>query len=181
LFLESERLGTGHHPHCQAYCFFADRCLRSASSAHAIQAAAISINTALSFSAAPCARRRHSAAYWRKRVASFSMTQPIGCPRVSKFQSGNFRVCSFSNRAQAWNFFERKSVSGDLWRTRGAAMAKAEDYRRYAAECLRLARQFRSQAETALLLEMAERWRQLAERAENGISKSADDKSAGKK
>jgi hypothetical protein len=45
-------------------------------------------------------------------------------------------------------------------------MAKPEDYRRYAAECLRLAQQFRSQAEAPLLLEMAERWRRLAEQSE---------------
>ena len=53
-------------------------------------------------------------------------------------------------------------------------MAKPEDYRRYAAECLRLAQQFRNQAEAALLLKMAERWRELAERAESDVSKSAD-------
>ena len=53
-------------------------------------------------------------------------------------------------------------------------MAKPEDYRRYAAECLRLAQQFRNQAEAAVLLEMAERWRVLAARAENDISKPAD-------
>jgi hypothetical protein len=55
-------------------------------------------------------------------------------------------------------------------------MAKPEDYRRYAAECLRLAQRFRNQAEAALLLEMAERWRDLAQRAESGVSKSADEK-----
>ena len=56
-------------------------------------------------------------------------------------------------------------------------MAKPEDYRRYAAECLRLAQRFRNQAEAALLLEMAERWRDLAQRAESGVSKSADENS----
>jgi hypothetical protein len=43
---------------------------------------------------------------------------------------------------------------------------KPEDYRRYAAECLRIAQEFRGQAEAALLLEMAERWRGMAEEAE---------------
>jgi hypothetical protein len=41
-------------------------------------------------------------------------------------------------------------------------MAKPEDYRRYAAECLRLAQEFRGRAEAATLLDMAERWRRLA-------------------
>ena len=45
-------------------------------------------------------------------------------------------------------------------------MGKAEDYRRYAAECLRLAQQSVSQAEKALLLQMAETWRRLAEQAD---------------
>jgi hypothetical protein len=51
-------------------------------------------------------------------------------------------------------------------------MAKPEDYRRYAAECLRLAQEYRGRGEAApLLLEMAERWRRLANDAENRISK----------
>jgi hypothetical protein len=45
-------------------------------------------------------------------------------------------------------------------------MAKAEDYRRYAAECLRLAQRFRNQAEKTMLLQMAETWRRLAEQRE---------------
>jgi hypothetical protein len=45
-------------------------------------------------------------------------------------------------------------------------MAKPEDYRRYAAECLRLAQEFRGRAEAATLLDMAERWRRLAKEAE---------------
>ena len=47
-------------------------------------------------------------------------------------------------------------------------MAKPEDYRRYAAECLRLAQEFRGRAEAATLLDMAERWRRLAKEAEGG-------------
>jgi hypothetical protein len=49
-------------------------------------------------------------------------------------------------------------------------MAKPEDYRRYAAECLRLAQGFRGRAEAAMLLEMAERWRRLAKEAESRVS-----------
>jgi len=44
-------------------------------------------------------------------------------------------------------------------------MASAEDYRRYAGECLRLAQESDNSREKALLLEMAEMWRRLAERA----------------
>lgn len=45
-------------------------------------------------------------------------------------------------------------------------MASATDYRLYAAECLRLAQQAPGEKEKTLLLEMAERWRVLAEIAD---------------
>ena len=54
--------------------------MRSASSAHTVQTAAISTNTAftaLSFSPACSARRRHSAAYSRKRAAPSCITHFI--------------------------------------------------------------------------------------------------------
>jgi hypothetical protein len=53
-------------------------------------------------------------------------------------------------------------------------MAKPEDYRRYAAECLRLAQGSRDRGEAAaLLLEMAERWRRLALEVENRVSQES--------
>ncbi len=54
-------------------------------------------------------------------------------------------------------------------------MGKAEDYRRYAAECLRLAQQSVSQAEKALLLQMAETWRRLAEQADTRKGSANDE------
>ena len=45
-------------------------------------------------------------------------------------------------------------------------MAKADAYRRYASECVRIAQQTTSAAEKDLLLQMAETWRRLAERAD---------------
>lgn len=45
-------------------------------------------------------------------------------------------------------------------------MAKAEDYRRYAAECVQLAQKKQNLREKDLMLQMAEHWRQLALRAE---------------
>jgi hypothetical protein len=45
-------------------------------------------------------------------------------------------------------------------------MSRAGQYRRYAAECLRLATSTDDVREKAVLLQMAEQWRQLAERAE---------------
>jgi hypothetical protein len=42
-------------------------------------------------------------------------------------------------------------------------MSSAEQYQRYAAECLRLAQQAETASEKGLLLEMAEHWRRLAE------------------
>lgn len=49
----------------------------------------------------------------------------------------------------------------------GSVMERAEQYRRYAAECLRLTQELRLGSRgAALLLEMAERWRSLAEQVE---------------
>jgi hypothetical protein len=45
-------------------------------------------------------------------------------------------------------------------------MGKAEEYRRFAAECLRIARKIQDHGGKASLLQMAETWRRLAERAE---------------
>ena len=47
-------------------------------------------------------------------------------------------------------------------------MGKAAQYRGYAAECVRLARQSREQHEKETLLGMAAAWRRLAEHAERG-------------
>jgi hypothetical protein len=45
-------------------------------------------------------------------------------------------------------------------------MHRAEEYRRYAAECLRVAHQSNDSNDKSLLLEMAQRWRELADRVE---------------
>jgi hypothetical protein len=44
-------------------------------------------------------------------------------------------------------------------------MARVDDYRRYAAECIRVAQQTENQRDKLVLLQMAETWRRLAERA----------------
>jgi hypothetical protein len=46
-------------------------------------------------------------------------------------------------------------------------MGRVQDYRRYAAECLRLARTISSPAEKTMLLQMAETWRRLASQIES--------------
>ncbi len=46
-------------------------------------------------------------------------------------------------------------------------MASADDYRRHAAECIRLARNIESQRDKALLLAMADAWRRLAKQVED--------------
>jgi hypothetical protein len=51
-------------------------------------------------------------------------------------------------------------------------MSLADRYRQFAAECVRVAQQSSNPDEKASLLEMAEAWRRLAERA----SKSGNDK-----
>ena len=49
----------------------------------------------------------------------------------------------------------------------GELMASADDYRRHAAECIRLARNIENQRDKALLLAMADAWRRLAKQAED--------------
>ena len=46
-------------------------------------------------------------------------------------------------------------------------MGKAEQYRHYAAECIRLAQRTQLPPEKDMLLRMAESWRRLADRAES--------------
>ncbi len=46
-------------------------------------------------------------------------------------------------------------------------MGKAEQYRHYAAECIRLAQQSKFPPEKDMLLSMAAAWRRLAEHAES--------------
>jgi hypothetical protein len=51
-------------------------------------------------------------------------------------------------------------------KTAGSCMGKAEQYRHYAAECIRLAQQTPRAPEKDMLLSMAAAWRRLAEHAE---------------
>jgi hypothetical protein len=44
--------------------------------------------------------------------------------------------------------------------------SRAEQYRRYAAECVRVAQETKNSADKALLLQMAETWRRMADKAE---------------
>jgi hypothetical protein len=46
-------------------------------------------------------------------------------------------------------------------------MGRAEDYRRYATECLRIAQTISSPTEKSVLLQMAETWRRLASQIES--------------
>jgi hypothetical protein len=45
-------------------------------------------------------------------------------------------------------------------------MSRAHEYRRYAADCVRVARLINNPADKAMLLDMAQKWRSLAEREE---------------
>ena len=53
-------------------------------------------------------------------------------------------------------------------------MASADQCRQYAAECVRVAQQLRDPTDKAMLLDMAEMWRRLAERAEHDAMADAD-------
>jgi hypothetical protein len=54
-------------------------------------------------------------------------------------------------------------------------MGKAEQYRRYAAECIRIARQSQHPQEKDTLLSMAAAWQRLAEHAESVRGRGPDD------
>ncbi len=53
-------------------------------------------------------------------------------------------------------------------------MGKAEQYRRYAGECIRLAQQSQHPQEKNVLLSMAAAWRRLAEHAESTAGRGPD-------
>jgi hypothetical protein len=53
-------------------------------------------------------------------------------------------------------------------------MGKAEQYRHYAAECIRLAQQSQLPPEKTMLLSMAAAWRRLAEHAEDTAKRNGD-------
>jgi len=57
----------------------------------------------------------------------------------------------------------------------GKGMHRVAEYRHYAAECLRVAHQSNDPNDKSLLLEMAQRWRELADRVErqNGDTTTA--------
>ena len=45
-------------------------------------------------------------------------------------------------------------------------MARADEYRRYAAECVRVAQTTNNPNDKQMMLEMAQKWRELAEKVE---------------
>jgi len=51
-------------------------------------------------------------------------------------------------------------------------MARADEYRDYAARCIRLAQGTDNPADKAMLLQMAETWRRLAQKTEQESDKS---------
>ena len=57
----------------------------------------------------------------------------------------------------------------------GKKMARADDYARYAAECVRVAQKTPNPRDKALLLDMAQKWRELARKLEaeenNGVDR----------
>ncbi len=54
-------------------------------------------------------------------------------------------------------------------------MTAADRYRRYAAECVRVAQRMENPADKALLLQMAQTWQRLAESAEKNASPGGDE------
>jgi hypothetical protein len=46
-------------------------------------------------------------------------------------------------------------------------MVRAEEYRRYASECIRVAQRIQNPTDKAMLLDMAQKWQTLAQKAES--------------
>jgi len=53
-------------------------------------------------------------------------------------------------------------------------MARADEYRRYAAECVRVAQTSGNPNDKKMMLEMAQKWRELAEKVERQNGAEAD-------
>jgi len=49
----------------------------------------------------------------------------------------------------------------------GSKMTRGEEYRQYAAECIRVAQQIQNPHDKTMLLEMAQKWRDLAAKVED--------------
>jgi len=69
------------------------------------------------------------------------------------------------------SFFDGDRELKPCWRVQDGFtgawdMARADEYRRYAAECLRVAQKTNNPSDKAMMLEMAQRWLELAERSE---------------
>jgi hypothetical protein len=60
----------------------------------------------------------------------------------------------------------------------GGNMNRADEYGRYAAECIRLARETSSESQKLLLLRMAQRWRELADRSARRAEGSGQDEAS---
>jgi hypothetical protein len=56
----------------------------------------------------------------------------------------------------------------------GGGMARAEEYRRYAAECVRVAQSTSNPNDKQMMLEMAQKWRDLAEKVERKDQAASD-------
>jgi hypothetical protein len=86
---------------------------------------------------------------------------PLGRQRASESKSSNFTIKFFTatgNQKPAAAF--RRDFIG-AW-----DMARADEFRRYAAECVRVAQKTNNPNDKAMMLEMAQKWRELAERSE---------------
>jgi hypothetical protein len=89
---------------------------------------------------------------------------------LSQFEPGRGETSSNRFAAVEWNqmAMTELGVTQYCQLKHGAKtlMGQAENHRRYAAECLRLAQRCSNPAEKSLLVQMAETWRRLAEQAD---------------
>jgi hypothetical protein len=74
----------------------------------------------------------------------------------------------------AWNQLLADALVQSALRL-GIQMSRAEEHRRHAAECLRVAQRVSDPNDKALLIQMAERWRELAEKVQaNGATERSE-------
>ena len=143
---------------------------RSASCSNLIQASAISSNTARRSSDIVIAKRRHSSAN-RLYVAASRIVVPH--PIVGRVKS-ELWFFIHQNRKGIGTALAKERFS--IQRVRGL-MSRAERYRQYAADCLRLAQSISTPHDKTVLVQMAAKWLRLAERPCSAPTVNAEDQS----
>src|SRR5215510_9117847 len=142
---------------CQDPCLFSESCARAS------QASAISSNACRSFPVIWFAMRIQSAAYVLNFSESRNLASSVPATRTPVF--GALFLNNIVMRKDAEPMDPHLTFT-TAWREGWLPFFSAVDYRRYAAECVRLAQQVADSDDKARLLDMAETFRELADKSD---------------